>query len=702
MHLSPALRRTLALLITLAGCEALPPTVAPLPPPPPPPPPPVASAEPVGPKKVQASLADVGLDETALDRNANACDDFYQFACGGWLARTEIPADKARWTRSFSEIQRSTEGMLKTILETSATSTDPVRKKIGEFYGACMDTAAVDKAKTKPIKPLLDVARQTRNGKALGKTLAELHKSQVWGLFSITDEQDFKDATRVIATLDQAGLGLPDRDYYLENDEKSTTIRQKYTEHVERMMVLVGLDKRAAKGAAKDILALETAIAKVSKSRVERRDPKGLYNKIDREGLQKLAPDIDWAAYFKGVGYPDLKDINVTSTAFFAGLNELVKTTKPAQWQTYLQWQVVHQAAPSLSAPLADEAFAFQKELTGQAQQRDRWKRCVSATDEALGDLLAQPFVAEKFTKESKKAVEQMVFAIRDAFGKRVDALDWMDDKTRARSKGKLGEMAYLIGYPSKWKSYEFAIDPKNHGANVLAAQAFEQRTRLAKVGKPVDREEWQMTPPTVNAYYEPLKNHMVFPAGILQPPFYNPKASVAVNMGGMGMVVGHELTHGFDDEGSQFAGNGNLEAWWTPEVRTRFDAKGECIADQYSGYEAVPGVKLQGKLVLGENIADLGGVKLAFQAYRQLRKDATEVTVAGGFSEDQQFFLSVGQLWCSKYRDEEARKLAKTDPHSPPRFRVNGSLSNVSEFAQAFSCAEGTKMHPAKVCEVW
>jgi putative endopeptidase len=427
-----------------------------------------------------------------------------------------------------------------------------------------------------------------------------------------------------------------------------------------------------------------------------------MYNKVDRPGVAKLAPTWGWDAYFKGLGFADLRDINVTAPAFVQGVDRLLAATKPAAWQSYLEWHVLNASADALPKKFVDEEFALQQVLTGQKQQRPRWKRCVEATDQALGEYLGQPFVARRFAGESRDAARQMVLAISQAFGERLGELDWMDEKTKERARFKRQQMAYLIGYPPKWRSYDVALDKKVHAANVLAGQAFEMKRQLAKVGKPVDREEWQMSPPTVNAYYDPQLNHMAFPAGILQPPFYSARSAIAVNLGAIGMVVGHELTHGFDDEGSQYDAKGNLESWWEPETRKRFEAKTQCVVDQYSAYEPLPGVKLNGKLVLGENIADIGGLKLAFRAYRALRKDATERLVADGFNEDQQFFLSFGQSWCSKDREEVARLLAQVDPHSPAKFRVNGTLTNSPEFARAFACAEGKALSPKRRCDVW
>jgi putative endopeptidase len=663
-----------------------------------------AAALPAAPPPVATTLDAVGLDSAALDRKADPCQDFYQFACGGWLAKTEIPADKSRWSRGFSEVQERNEKELRRILEDAAKSPggDPAAQKIGAFYGACMDEAAIEKNGVKPIRGLLTNVKKVNDAKTLAQTLITLHKDKIWAVFALSAEPDFKDATKVIAHLDQNGLGLPDRDYYVKDDDKSKEIREKYVGHVERMMKLAGLNAKQAKDAAKDVLAVETEIAKISKTRVERRDPAGMHNKIDRAGLAKTAADFPWDDYFKGIGFADIQDVNVTSVPFFEGVNKLLKSVKPAAWQNYLSWQIVHRASAALPKAFVEEDFTLRQALSGQKEIAPRWKRCVEATDAALGELLAQPFIKAKFAGDSKTAAETMVFEISRQFSHDLEQLDWMDVKTKERATAKLKSMEYLIGYPSKWRAYDFEIDAKSHGDNVLAAHAFELKRDLAKVGKPVDRQEWLMSPPTVNAYYDPQKNHMVFPAGILQPPFYSAKANVAVNLGGIGMVVGHELTHGFDDEGSQFAGDGNLANWWEPESGEKFKAKTQCVDHQYGGYETVPGVKLNGRLTLGENVADGGGVMLAFRAYREMRKNAKEVAVADGFSEDQQFFLAVGQAWCSKQTDQVARMLAQVDPHSPPKFRVNGSLANLPEFSKAFSCAGGSPMAAAQACKVW
>lgn len=653
---------------------------------------------------VQSTLSAVGLDGEALDKSVNACTDFYQFACGGWLKKTEVPGDEASWWRSFSEIDKRNEETLKKILEDVAKSkdSDPVTRKLGDYYGACMDEAAVEAEGIKPISDLLAKAKKVKDAKSVGDLVAELHQRRIWALFDISGEQDLKDATRIIASMDQNGLGLVDRDQYTQEDDKAKQLRVSYQEHVARMMQLVGLSEKDAKQASNDVMMLETELAKVSKTLVERRDPQGLYNKLDRAGLSKLVPSFPWDGYFKAMGLANISEVNITSPKFFEGVNALFGSIKPEVWRNYLAWTIVRSMEWTLPKKFIEESFKLAQVLMGYKELPPRWKLCVTATDTAMGELLGQAYVKVAFAGESKTAAENMVREISTVFARQVGELDWMDQKTKARALEKLRAMAYLIGYPNKWRNYDFKVDAKSYAKNVLASKAFEQRRRLARIGKPLDRDEWQMSPPAVNAYYDAQKNHMVFPAGILQPPFYSVKSSIPVNLGGIGMVVGHELTHGFDDEGSQFAGNGNLENWWEAKVGEQFKAKTGCVSDQYSGFEALPGLKVNGKLTLGENIADMGGLKLAFHAYREMRKDAKETVVADGFSEDQQFFLANGQTWCAKLREEAERLMVQTNAHSPPRFRVNGPLMNMPEFAEAFSCAQGTPMKPEKKCSVW
>ncbi|HTJ82525.1 MAG TPA: M13 family metallopeptidase, partial [Polyangiaceae bacterium] len=673
-----------ALLLALSACSSAQPEHVPGPADPPPDP--TATPAETDPRpRVEATLESQGLSGAALDKSVDPCVDFYQFACGGWEKTTPIPDDRSRWSRSFSEIDQRNESDLRTILEeaTKKKAEDSAVGKVGRFYAACMDESAIEKAGAKPLKPLLDEVKRLTSKKDLTKLLVSFHQHGIWALFDVSSGQDYKDATKMIGMIDQNGLGLPDRDYYLKTDADKVKIKEFYVAHVEKMFKLAGFSDKESKEATTDVLRIETALATASKSREERRDPVGMYNKVDRPGLVKSTPVIDWDGYFKGLGFANIVDISVSAPNFMKALDDLANKETPKALQHYFAWQVIHNAAPRLSKAFVDEDFSLTKTLTGQKVQRERWKRCIDAVDENLGELLAQPFVDLRFGGESKTAAESYVHAIAGAMDGRLDELDWMDAPTREKAKQKLHAMAYLIGYPAKWKTYDFTVKDAFFD-DILAGAAFKLKDSLQKVGKPVDRGEWYMTPPTVNAYYDPQKNQMVFPAGILQPPFYSAKASVPVNLGAMGMVVGHELTHGFDDEGSQFDKDGNLANWWSDSTGTTFKGKGQCVEKQYGNYEVLPGLKLNGKLTLGENIADVGGMKLAFRAYRNMRKDAKEQVIADGFTEDQQFFLATGQIWCSKYREETTRLMAQVDPHSYPKYRVNGPMSQIPEFQKA------------------
>ncbi|MBM4375277.1 MAG: M13 family metallopeptidase [Deltaproteobacteria bacterium] len=700
-----------------------------------------------GPRVKAVSLAEIGLDSQALDRSADPCVDFYQFACGNWIKNTAIPGDQPRWMRSFSEIQKRNEEDLREILERLAASGATAdERKLGDYYASCVDEAAIERGGLEPVKPLLARIEQLRRvrlveragarsgtsaakgkgstkGKALPETeaptqvaaetlerlIADMHRAGLHPLFSITSGPDDKDATTMIAHADQDGLGLPDRDYYL--DAKYADVLAYYQGHVAAMLRLAGLGADESTRAAEQVVKLEKALASISKTRVERRDPQGMYNRIDRAGLSERSKRFDYQAYLDALAeraqYPTLgvtkfTKINVTSVAFFNGLNTVLADASPEELASYLRWHVLHGMSDALPKAFDEEGFRLVQKITGQKEQKPRWKRCVASVDTSLGELLGKSYVAKRFLPESKEDVRSMLKAIRDALDKRLPALTWMDDATRAQAKAKLVKMEYLVGYPDRWLDYPFAVERTAYGRNVLGAAAYDFERRLAKVERPVDRGEWYMPPQTVNAYYDPNKNQMVFPAGILQPPFYSPKASLAVNLGSIGMVVGHELTHGFDDQGSQYDGDGNLRSWWQPDVRKQFDERAGCIDEQYAGYEVLPGVKQNGKLTLGENIADNAGLMLAYMALTAMREGAGEVLNAEGFDERQQLFLSLGQVWCSKQTDELTKLRAATDPHSHPRWRVNGSVRNLPAFAEAFQCTEGTAMRPKTSCTVW
>ncbi len=649
-----------------------------------------------------------GFDLASIDRKADPCDDFFQFACGGWLEKNEIPADKPRWGR-FDELAEKNRTRLREMLDADAAgkgaAEDPDTQKLGDFWTSCMDEAAVEASGPAALEAELKKIDAVKDTASLEKIVATFHRNAIHPLFAFGSTQDFKDATQVIGDLDQAGLGLPDRDYYLKTDPKSADIQKIYLAHVETMFTLAGEQPADAAAHAKLVYDLEKSMAEASQTKVERRDPKNVYHRLDFDGLTKAAPHFDWAQYLADVGRADIKAINVDAPKFVETISALVKSTPMATWRAYLRWHLIHGVVGALPKKFVDENFHFMSTaLTGAKELEARWKRCVRGTDGALGYSLAQSYVRQTFGTDGKARSQELIAGIEAAFKSDVDTLPWMDDATKKQALGKLAKIVNKVGYPDKWRNYEgLAIDRQSYLRNALAASAFEVQRDLNKIGKPLDRTEWDMTPPTVNAYYNPSMNEMVFPAGILQPPFFNRAASYDVNFGAIGVVMGHELTHGFDDEGRQFDGDGNLRDWWSETSGKEFDARSACVAKQFDTYVAVEDVHVNGKLTLGENLADLGGVKLAITAARDHRA-GREVPVAEGFTADQQVFLGFAQVWCNKARDPFARMMASVDPHSPARFRVIGPLSNTAEFAEAFHCPAGAKMvrPPEERCKVW
>ncbi len=666
---------------------------------------PPAETPPAGPSKpvTNSTLTAIGLDPAALDRTADPCEDFFQFACGTWVKNTQIAADKPIAMRSFVDIQDKNYEYEHEMLEKAKKDPgkDPLLKKLGTYYGACMDEAAIEKAGLKPIQPALAQIAKVKDAKSLTQTITWLQTQGLNPLFTFGPTEDFADATKVIAGIDQGGLGLPDRDYYLKDDDKTKALRAAYQEFAAALLVEAGHKPDAAKQEAADIVALQTEIAKSHKDRVAMRDPKGVYNKIDRDGVAKAMSHFDWNVFWKGVGLANTKDVTVSAPEFLTGLDALIVKTKPELWRNYLTVSVISNTAPLLTKKLQDLNFKLEQAFTGQAEQKPRWKRCIDSIDGVLPDELGQVFVRDRFPGASKTAAEDQIKAISAAMSTNIDSLPWMDATTKQKAHVKLAAMAYQIGYPKTWRSHTFKIGANTFGLNALAGLKAETARQLAKIGKPTDREDWQISAPTVNAFYSPTHNKMVFPAGILQPPFYAVDHSVTANLGGMGMVVGHELTHGFDDQGSQFDEVGNMKDWWQPETAKQFKQRTQCVVDQYSKYE-IAGVKLNGSLTQGENIADIGGIKLALAAYRSLRASAPDTIVADGFTEDQQFFLAFGQAWCAKSRPEYEQMLATLDPHSPPIWRVNGTVAATPDFAKAFSCKLGAKLRPKNACVVW
>jgi endothelin-converting enzyme/putative endopeptidase len=649
-----------------------------------------------------------GPDEAALDRSVAPCDDFYAFACGGWMKATPIPEDEASWVRSFSVIHEDNQKALRAILERNAsgdTQGDAYGKQLGDFWASCMDDAAVERVGIDGLKPELKAIEALRDPKALVKEIAHLHAMGVNATFGFDSEVDFKDAAHMIAGVGQSGLGLPERDYYFRDDARTKDIRAEYEKHVARTLELLGESPKAAEADAKTVLKIETELAGASMTNVELRDPQKVYHRLDLDGLKKIAPDVAWDAYLAELGFPAIRAINVAQPDFVKRFDAMTRTVTLADWRTYLRWHLAASASPWLSQKFVDEWFHFRQVLTGTKTLRPRWKRCVDFTDQMMGEALAQPFVKQYLGEDGKRGAEQMVAGIETSMKDNLEALAWMDPPTRTMAEEKLAKIVNKIGYPVKWRSYDgLAIDRASFVHNIESAVGFEVQRQLRKVGQSVDKDEWEMTPPTVNAYYDATMNQMVFPAGILQPPFYAKAQSPALNFGAIGMVVGHELTHGFDDEGRQFDPTGNLRDWWSPPVSKEFDRRAKCVETQFDGYVAVGDAHVKGKLTLGENIADLGGVKLSFASFERAEKDHPSTPSLGGFTPEQQFFLGFAQSWCSNYREEALRLLVATNPHSPPKFRVDGPLSNLPEFATAFACKPGTSMvrSEGERCEIW
>lgn len=645
-----------------------------------------------------------GIDESIIDSSVKPCDDFYRFACGNWIKKTEIPADRPSWSRGFSEIHERNQTVLRQILDErgSKPASDSSGQKLGDLYKACMDEGAIEKNSAKELAALLKPVEQIRNKADLARELARQHLGIGNPFFDFSSTPDFKNANQVIGNLDQGGLGLPDREYYLKTDAKSETLQKEYLAHVERLLVLSGVAKDNAVQQAQAVFAIEKRLAKASMSRVERREPKNLYHRIDLDGVLKLAPNVDWNTYFSALGTPTVKEINVATLDFFKELNKLVVEEKPDNLKAYLRWHQVHGAAMGLSKPFVEEAFQFfSKRLTGTDKILPRWKRCIGFVDHSMGEALGTEFVKRTFGDDGKAKALEIIHGIEAAMEQNIKTLSWMDQATRDAALQKLRTITNKIGFPDKPRNYDALVtSPQSHLANIAAASGFEARRDLAKIGKPRDNTEWLMTAPTVNAYYEPLFNEMAFPAGILQPPMFGKTVSAAVNYGAIGVVMGHEVTHGFDDEGRQFDSSGNLRDWWSQSVNTEFNRRAQCVVDQYNGYKPLPDANLDGKLTLGENIADLGGLKLAVSAFRAAQKN--QPSPSGKFTGEQLLFLGMAQSWCEKRRPELSRLLIAVDPHSPAEFRVNGPLSNMSEFAAAWKCAKSAKMIRPNQCQVW
>ncbi len=646
-----------------------------------------------------------GFDLRALDRTADPCGNFYQFACGGWIARNPTPPDQPKWGR-FDELQQRNLATLRGILEKAAASRNPDdvdTTKIGSYYASCMDEPAIEARGLAPLDAQLEPIRAIANMADLSGVVGRLHRIGVRVMFRFRSEQDFKDATSVIAAADQGGLGLPDRDHYLKDDPKSVELRTRYVAHVEHMFGLVGDAAPKAHAKAATILAIETALARASLDRVQHRDPARLYHKMAVEQLAASMPSFDWTLYLRSVGVPDVKAVNVAVPEFFSAIEQELQQRSLEEWKTYLAWHLLRASAPVLPAAFVDENFAFYgKTLTGASQLPPRWRRCVEATDRSLGEALGKRFVEEAFGAGGKTRALALVQALEKALQRDIRDLPWMSGPTRRQAQAKLEAIAEKIGYPDRWRDYgRLEIVRGDALGNALRSNAFEFERQLAKIGRPVDRGEWLITPPTVDAYYDPQMNNINFPAGILQPPFFDRRLDDAVNFGAIGAVIGHELTHGFDDEGRQFDAQGNLRDWWTPEDAHQFEERTACLVKQYGNYAAVGDVMLNGRLTLGENTADNGGVRIALMALVDTL-GGRRVPPIDGFTPEQRLFLGWGQIWCQNQTAEMARLLALTDPHAPGKYRVNGVVSNMPEFQKAFSCKAGAPMVRENMCRVW
>ena len=644
-----------------------------------------------------------GVDFTALDRSVSPCDDFYQFACGAWMKRTPIPDDRPSWGRAFSEILQRNEALLRDILEKDARgeadAADPYASKVGAYYATCMDEEKAETASLATLRLELASIDAIRDGKSLAREVAHLHRGGARAFFAFGSRQDYKDATQVIGGIDQGGLGLPDRDYYTKDDKKSVELRALYLDHVGKMLELAGTPADAARSQAARVVALEAGLALASMDKVARRDPNKMYHRLERKGLAATAPHFVWDDYFSAVGAPDVQAINVTAPEFFKALDGVVGAPSLDDVHSYLRWRAIEGAADMLGKRFVDERFRFNQALTGAKVLLPRWKRCVAMTDRALGEALGRSFVTTTVGDEGKKIAKEMIVAIERAFEENLSSLSWMDAAAKKASLYKLHKIVNKVAYPDRWREYDqLQVGRESLLANARAAATFESARDLRKLGRPVDRDEWRMSPPTVNAYYSSSLNEMVFPAGIMQLPFFSPEAPLPSNFGGLGMVMGHELTHGFDDSGRKFDGDGNLHEWWSPKVGKAFDERAACVARQYDGYLAVDDVHLNGKLTLGENIADIGGLKLMLAALRT-RGGGKPVN---GFTDEQQAFLSFAQVWCTNFRPEAARTQALTNPHSTSQWRVNGPVSDTPDFAKAFACKAGAPMAPVNHCTVW
>ena len=653
----------------------------------------------------------VMFDLTSVDTTADPCVDFYQYACGNWRKNNPLPADRVRWG-SFDQLADYNNYLLYNELKAAGDAPkSPLQKQFGDFFAACMNTEVIDKLGAKPIQPQLDAIAALTSVKQLAAFNAKQERRGGGAFFSIEIRQDQKDSSQQIAATGQGGLSLPDRDFYLNSEPRYKKIRQQYFDHIVTMFTLLGDTPAEATKEAANVVWIETELARGSMDRVDLRDPAKRYHILTVAELHALSPDFDWQAYLNGIDVP-AKTVDVISPVYVTTVEYELAHGSMNAIRDYLRWHVLHSSARQLSKLFADETFEFfNKTLSGQKEQQPRWKRCTQATDRALGEAVGQDWVKKNFPPSAKDNMEKLVHALETAMAADLKTLPWMSDTTKVEARKKLDAIVDKIGYPDHWKDYS-SIEVKRDDwlGDIERAANYERKRDLAKFGKPVDTTEWSMTPPTVNAYYSSAQNNINFPAGILQPPFYDNSLDAAVNFGGIGVVIGHEMTHGFDDQGSKYDLHGNVNVWWTPEDLAKFHERTECTAKEYDGFQVAPGQNLNGHLTLGENTADNGGIRIAYQALMDtLAKPSAAsepLDVQGkrdGYTPAQRFFIAFGQIWCENSTEQSARVSAKTDPHSSGEWRVKGTVQNFDEFGKAFGCKVGQPMMPASGgCRTW
>ncbi len=648
-----------------------------------------------------------GFDFNSLDRTVSACQDFNRFANGGWIAKNAIPAAYSRWGR-FEVLGEQNLEVLHEILDGLVKKKSHPKgsneEKVADFYASCMDEQKIESEGLKPLGEELERINQITDVLGLQDELARFHARRIPAIFGFGAAQDFKDSKSVIAQAVQGGLGLPDRDYYTNDDAKSKQTRDEYTKHVARTFELMGDAPERASASALTVLKIETKLAENSVTRVQRRKPEANYHPMIKADLIEMTPHFDWGRYFRNVGMPEIGKVNVGQPDFFKAADKLMTEISIEDWKTYLRWHLVNAASPTLSSKFVDENFDFNgKQLQGTKENLPRWKRCVASTDRSLGEALGQIYVKKTFTPQAKARAQEMVKNLIEALRQNLSTLDWMNDETRQRATAKLNAFVRKIGFPDKWRSYEsLQVSRGPYYNNTVSSGEFEFKRNVGKIGKPIDRTEWGMSPPTVNAYYNPSMNEIVFPAGILQTPFYSATADDAFNYGGIGAVIGHEMTHGFDDQGAKFDADGNLVMWWTPDDFKKFSDRTNCVVKQFNGFEVEPGLFQKGELVVGESVADLGGLTVAYAAYQKSLEGKPRPKNINGFTPEQRFFLGWAQVWAQHIRPEAARLRNATDPHPLGRFRVNGPVSNMPAFAQAFGCKPGDAMVRAERCQIW